>query len=89
MAVEVFIQTWASTATAFDVTEDGHATVGGSAMTEAYTVVFHERETDSYAIFVSDRLCYIVEKSNKEFLNDLANRDMKPKSKAKQYYECR
>ena len=35
--VETFPQTWGSTCTGFDITEDGKATVGGCAMTTEYT----------------------------------------------------
>ena len=37
--IETFSQTWGSTCTGFDVTEDGKATIGGCAMTTEYTTI--------------------------------------------------
>lgn len=83
---EAFTQMWGSTCTAFDVCEDGSPALGGCAMTEAYTVVIHERLTDTYFVFVNNRLCYYVEDANKTFLDDLKEHNIKPLSEAKKVY---
>lgn len=83
---EVFLQMWGSTCTAFDIYEDGSPAIGGCAMTEAYTVVIHERLTDIYFVFVNDRLCYYVENANQTFLDDLKERNIKSLSEAKKSY---
>ena len=83
---EVFTQMWGSTYTAFDICEDGTPTLGGCAMTEAYTVVIHERLTDTYFVFIDNKLCYYVENANQTFLNDLKEHSIKPLSEAKKVY---
>lgn len=55
-------------------------------MTEAYTVVIHERLTDTYFVFVNNRLCYYVEDANQIFLDDLKEHTIKPLSEAKKVY---
>lgn len=77
---------WGSTCTAFDICEDGSPALGGCAMTEAYTVVIHERLTDTYFVFVNNRLCYYVEDANQTFLDDLKEHNIKPLSEAKKVY---
>lgn len=83
---EAFTQMWDSTCTAFDICEDGSPALGGCAMTEAYTVVIHERLTDTYFVFVNNRLCYYVEDANQTFLDDLNEHNIKPLSEAKKVY---
>jgi hypothetical protein len=83
---DVFTQTWSNTATAFDIDDDGHATMGGCAMTTAYTSVAHEMITDTYFVFVDNRICYMVENANEKFLNDLKNRQLESLSVAKKEY---
>ena len=83
---EVFTQTWGSTSTAFDICEDGSPAIGGCAMTEAYTVVIHERLTDTYFVFVNNRLCYYVKNANQTFLDDLKEHRIKPLSEARKVY---
>lgn len=83
---EAFTQVWGSTCTAFDICEDGSPAIGGCAMTEAYTVVIHERLTDTYFVFVNNRLCYYVEDANQTFLDDLKEHNIKPLSEAKKVY---
>ena len=70
--VDVFPQTWATTALGFDM-EDGFA---GQAFTEAYTSVFHEVFTDTYVVFFGDRAAYKVTDANDNFKNDLAERNL-------------
>lgn len=83
---EVFTQIWGSTCTAFDICEDGSPAIGGDAITEAYTVVIHERLTDIYFVFVNNRLCYYVENANQIFLDDLKEHKIKSLGEAKKVY---
>lgn len=82
----VFTQTWGSTCTAFDVTPDGLASVGGCAMTKAYTVVFRELNTEVYCVFVDNRPCYMVIDPTEKFYEDLKNHNMESLSRAKKLY---
>lgn len=84
--VKVFPQIWGSTCTAFDVMKDGSPAIGGCAMTKAYTAVFHERLTDTYAVFVDDKPCYKVDDAPPVFFEDLKNCNMKSLSEAKKCY---
>lgn len=84
--VETFPQTWGSTCTGFDITEDGKATVGGCAMTTEYTTVVHEKRTDFYCVFFGDRPCYTVHNPTKEFYEDLKERRLASLSKSKERY---
>jgi len=82
----VFPQWWGSTCTGFDVTKDGTPSVGGSAMTKEYTVVFHELTTDIYVVCFGNCPCYIVDNANSQFFEDLNMRRMKSLSEAKEFY---
>nr|DAU30447.1 MAG TPA: hypothetical protein [Caudoviricetes sp.] len=84
--VETFPQTWGSTCTGFDITEDGKATVGGCAMTTEYTTVVHEKRTDFYLVFFGDRPCYVVHNPTKEFYEDLKERRLASLSESKERY---
>lgn len=84
--VETFPQTWGSTCTGFDITEDGKATVGGCAMTTEYTTVVHEKRTDFYCVFFGDRPCYTVHNPTKEFYEDLKERRLASLSESKERY---
>nr|DAK49420.1 MAG TPA: hypothetical protein [Caudoviricetes sp.] len=84
--VETFPQTWGSTCTGFDITEDGKATVGGCAMTTEYTTVVHEKRTDFYLVFFGDRPCYVVHNPTKEFYEDLKDRNLASLSESKKRY---
>lgn len=84
--VIVFSQIWGSTNTAFDICKDGSPTVGGSAMTKAYTVVIKETLTETYGVFIDNRPCYTVSNPTDEFYKDLSERKMKSLSRAKGSY---
>ena len=84
--VETFPQTWGSTCTGFDITEDGKATVGGCAMTTEYTTMVHEKRTDFYLVFFGDRPCYVVHNPTKEFYEDLKERRLASLSESKERY---
>lgn len=80
--VTVFSQIWGSTATAFDVTDNGEPTIGGCAMTKAYTTVIHETLTNMYAVFIGDRPCYLVNDPPEAFFKDLKKHNMASKKEA-------
>lgn len=84
--VIVFSQIWGSTCTAFDVCEDGTATMAGQAMTRAYTVVIKETLTDTFGVFIDDKPCYVVDNATDEFYKDLSERNMKSLSMARKSY---
>ena len=84
--IEVFPQTWGSTCTGFDITEDGKATVGGCAMTTEYTTVVRASRLNAYVVFFGDRICYAVYDPQKEFYDDLMNRNLASLSEAKKRY---
>lgn len=86
LSVDCFVQTWGSTCTGFDVDEHGIPLWGGSAMTDAYTTVVHERQTDMYVVFFNDRICYIVENPTDQFYEDLKNRNLARLSEALKRY---
>ena len=56
-SVECFSQIWGSTCTGFDVTEAGEPVMAGSAMTEEYTTIVHEKR--AYRLGVSTEHLYI------------------------------
>lgn len=70
-SVECFSQIWGSTCTGFDVTEAGEPVMAGSAMTEEYTTIVHEKTTDTYCVFFGDRPCYKVDNPSNEFYEDM------------------
>lgn len=80
--VEVFSQTWSSTATGFDEPN----AVSGQAITDAYTTVIHERITDTYVVFFDNKPCYKVNDPNDAFMNDLENHRLKGITEAKEAY---
>ena len=84
--VETFPQTWGNTCTGFDITKDGKASFGGSALTTEYTTVVHEKRTDFYLVFFGDRPCYAVHNPTKEFYEDLKERNLASLSKSKERY---
>ena len=85
-SVECFSQIWGSTCTGFDVTEAGEPVMAGSAMTEEYTTIVHEKTTDIYCVFFGDRPCYKVDSPSNEFYEDMRNRQMASLSRAKNRY---
>lgn len=73
----MFSQLWPSTALGFD-------SIGGSAMTKAYTtilvvtyVIDDSNNGIIYGVFFGDRLAYLVKDPTKEFFKDLEKREMK------------
>ncbi len=84
--VEVFLQVWESTCTAFDEREDGSFDIGRLVATKAYTVVIEEMLTKTFGVFVDGRLCYMVDKPSEVFCYDLTVREMKSLSVARKRY---
>ena len=83
----MFAQTWGNTITAFDVDKKGLPTIGGCAMTDAYTVIFHESTEDYYIVFVDDRPCYKVSAPIKDqFFDDIRDRHIASLSESKNRY---
>lgn len=80
--VEVFSQTWSTTATGFDTPN----TFSGQAITDAYTTVVHERITDAYIVFFDNKPCYKVNDPNETFMNDLERHRLKGITGAKEAY---
>lgn len=72
----VFPQIWGSTCLGFDVAKDGQPTVGGCAMTKAYTTIMHEKATNFYVVFFDGRACYLVNDPNERFFADMKNQMM-------------
>lgn len=84
--IEVFPQIWGSTTTAFDITKNGYPTIGGQAMTKAYTTVIKENFTEVYGVFVDNKLCYIATNPTEKFYEDLKNKNMQSLKYAKELY---
>lgn len=78
LTVEVFIQTWGSTALGF-------GGFGGQMMTSAYTTVFSDELNGIHVVFFDGRPAYLVLDASDEFYKDLKNRDMKSVSQAGRY----
>ena len=56
--VTIFPQIWGNTCMAFDKTSEGLPVISGDAITEAYTVVIHEKRSDIYFVCIENRPCY-------------------------------
>lgn len=78
LEVEVFPQTWGSTALGF-------GGIGGQAMTSAYTTVVSDYHEGWYGVFFGERLAYLIRNPNRMFFDDLCKRQMKPVYTAEQY----
>ena len=57
--------------------------MAGSAMTEEYTTIVHEKTTDTYCVFFGDRPCYKVDNPSNEFYEDMKKRQMASLSRAR------
>lgn len=85
ITAQVFPQIWGSTNTAFDITANGHAAIGGCAMTTAYTVVMYESQSNIYFVFVNNKFCYKIKDPNEVFFEDLKNQNLTSLSKYEKY----
>ena len=88
--IDTFLQTWANTATGFDL----HSGDSGQAITDEYTTVVtliiqiatcngYELEY-FHVVFFGDAIAYYGKLPNEQFFEDLKNRDMK--SQKNQHY---
>ena len=73
--IDVFMQTWGSTALGF-------GGWGGQAITSAYTTVIQNLDTGYVGVFFGEGLAYIIKNSNDKFCKDLQHHNLKAK------YEC-
>lgn len=79
---DAFVQTWSDTSTGLGMPGG----FSGQAMTDAYTVVVHELNSDMYVVFYDTEPAYIVDHPSKRFLDDLRNRNLLEKYKAEEAY---
>ena len=91
--VNVFPQTWASTATGFNL----ESVYSGQAFTDEYTTVISlywwevdedgwwNPKDDVYGVFFGDKLAYFCKHPNEKFQFDLENRQMRPQKTAGDY----
>ena len=70
LQVEVFPQTWGSTALGF-------GGIGGQALTQAYTTVIVDTKTKYAGVFFGERLAYAILNPNERFWDDLNMKNMK------------
>ena len=73
----MFIQTWGSTALGF-------GGIGGSAMTDAYTIILRSTYHHEYLVYFNGTFAYKVSKPNGKFVEDIKNKyltDVSTKSK--------
>lgn len=82
MSCEVFPQVWETTATAFDLVEEGPEKL----QTHAYTVVFYEEVCNAYVVFVNNKLCYIVDNPSEYFKEDLKKHELRGIGEAREFY---
>ena len=68
--VYVFPQIWGSTALGF-------SGIGGQAMTNAYTTVVEDINSNYYGVFFGTRMAYIIKDLNQIFFTDMYNHSMK------------
>lgn len=67
--INVFLQTWGSTALGF-------GGCGGQAMTSAYTTIIESVDLGYVGVFFCERLAYVVKHPNANFTEDLQKRRM-------------
>lgn len=95
--MDVFMQTWANTATGFDL----KSYASGQAFTDEYTTVcelswckrsddkyrFIDVEDRIYCVFFGNEMAYIVINPSEQFFDDLKNRKMKSQREALKEYK--
>lgn len=67
--IDVFSQTWGSTALGFDG-------IGGCAITSAYTTIILNNDLDYVGIFFGERMAYVIKHPNEKFVEDIKKRNM-------------
>jgi hypothetical protein len=79
----MFAESWPSTAL-------GHGGMGGSSMTDAYTIILECNYTSEFLVYFGGQFCYRVGKRSKNvdlFLQDCSNRRMKTLKESTKYNE--
>lgn len=76
--IDVFSQTWGSTALGFDG-------IGGCAMTNAYTTIILSNDLDYVGIFFGERLAYVIKHPNEKLVEDIKKRNMCSVSNCSKY----
>ena len=66
----MFSQVWGSTALGFN-------SIGGQALTKAYTVIAHEIHTNIVLVFFGERFAYMIKNPNELFQKDFESHNMK------------
>ena len=74
----MFSQVWGSTSLGFN-------TIGGQALTKAYTVIVHEIYANIALVFFEEEFAYLIKNPNELFKEDLENRNMKAVYEAFKY----
>lgn len=74
----MFPQVWGSTALGFN-------TIGGQALTKAYTTVVYELHTNIFFVFFEEDYAYSVKNPNELFKKDLDEKNMKAVYEAFKY----
>lgn len=78
--VEVFVQTWPNTATAFS----RPGCVSGQAFTKKYTTII-KTDLGDYGVFFGNEFGYLVKNPNEKFFEDWKNHTMKAVFHASDY----
>lgn len=79
----VFVQSWANTATGFDY----YGGFSGQAFTDEYTTVFEImfKHDTIYAVCFGNNVAYMIHEPNDLFYNDLTNRSMLSQKYSEKY----
>lgn len=67
--INVFSQTWGSTALGF-------GDIGGQAITSAYTTIIESVDLGYVAVFFGERMAYVIKHPNEKFVEDIKKRNM-------------
>lgn len=80
MSVIMFPQSWGSTALGF-------GGMGGSAITDAYTVIVRHPNRREVCVYFNGEFAYRIERPNQKFRDDMARQQMAAVSGASKYEE--
>ena len=67
--INVFSQTWGSTALGF-------GDIGGQAITTAYTTIIENVDLGYVAVFFGEKMAYVIKHPNEKFVEDVNKRNM-------------
>lgn len=76
--INVFSQTWGSTALGF-------GDIGGQAITTAYTTIIENVDLGYVAVFFGEHMAYIIKHPNEKFVEDVKKRNMCSVSNCSKY----